>query len=193
MNNLKHYLYYILIGVMSFIAIAFLPMLQSTIDISWSCPQTTPAWILWVASKLSISLLNILIFHCFIKQGDVNTRNNETRIMAEKMLEEYEETKRHAPLSPTQFFKREYGRKIPTVFVTTFLAVFAFGPAVLTFDIIVFSIYLFTVIMAIIMGILEMKKVETYYIKELIRYATYYVENKKKETELCKKDCLAEI
>lgn len=172
MDKIKQGIYYVLIAIMSFIALAFLPMLGSAIDVGWGFPQSTAAWMLWVGTRLAVSLLNVLIFHCFVKQGDLNTRKNQARLDAEKKLNCLKD-KEHAPMSPSHFFRKEYGKKIPMLFLSTVLSLIAFGPAILAFDIITFTTYLTTVVMAVVFGILEMKKVEDYYIEGLPEYADY--------------------
>lgn len=169
----KQYIYYFLIGIMSFIALAFLPMLGSSVKTGWALPQTSAGWALWIMSRISVSSLNVLIFHCFVKQGDLNTKTNASRLLAEEKLRLLDKRSNKAPLSPHQFFRREYGKKIPVIFTTTALSLIAFGPAILIFDIVVFVSYLATVIMALVFGILEMKKVEAYYTEGLLNYALY--------------------
>lgn len=187
MDKIKQGIYYILIAIMSFIALAFLPMLGSSIDVGWEFPQSTAAWMLWAGTRLAVSLLNVLIFHCFVKQGDLNTRKNQNRIDAEKKLNCLK-NKEHAPISPTYFFHKEYGKKIPMLFFSTILSLIAFGPAILTFDLITFTTYLTTTIMAVVFGILEMRKVEDYYIEGLLKYANYVEETMEQNKAICKVD-----
>lgn len=177
MNKYKQYIYYALIGILSFLALAFLPLIGgSSTNIGWDFPTSAAGWVVWVASRIAVSVLNVLIFHCFVRQGDLNTKNDENRKKAEAMLHRLDKKKNKAPLSPHQFFAREYGKKIPSVFLMSILSLIAFGPMLLVFDVAVFLAYLFTVTMAIIFGILEMKKVESYYTIDLLRYAEYVEE-----------------
>ena len=115
-------------------------------------------------------------------QGDLNTKDNENRKEAEAILNSVKRNKQKAPLSPKKFFAREYGKKIPTVFLMSVISLIAFGPILLVFNVAVFLSYLFTVTMAIIFGILEMKKVESYFINDLLEYA-HYVETFERESE----------
>lgn len=173
MDKVKQYIYYILIGILSFLSLAFLPLIGgSSGSMGWGFPETTAAWTIWIASRLSCSCLNVLIFHCFVRQGDFNTKNNENRKKAEEMLGRNKK-KEHKPLSPRQFFGREYGRKIPSVFLFSLLSLIAFGPILLVFNVAAFLSYLFTVLMSLVFGILEMKKVEAYYTEDLLKYAAY--------------------
>ena len=107
------------------------------------------------------------------------TKNNPDRLKAEEILNKHDKQRTKIPLSPEKFFAREYGKKIPTVSLMSVVSLIAFGPMLLVFDFAVFLAYLFTVIMAIVFGILEMKKVESYFTFDLLKYA-YYVEELKK-------------
>lgn len=186
MDKVRQYLYYILIGVISFLALAFLPMLGSTQDISWGLPQTSAAWAVWIMSRVAASVLNVLIYHCFIRQGELNTRQNEDRKKAEKMLNKLDKNKERKPIGPAKFLARQYIRKVPMIAASTFLSLLAFGPALLVFDFVVLIAYLFGVIISIIFGILEMKHVEEYYTVGLLEYAEWRVKNEENMEEICR-------
>lgn len=174
MDKIRQYIYYTLIGVLSFLALAFLPLVGSSqVGLGWGFPDTTAGWIVWAASRVTVSVLNVLIFHCFVRQGDLNTQDNENRKEAEKILNKINQKKSKTPISPTKFFAKEYGKKAPSIFIMSIVSLIAFGPILLVFDVAVFLVYLFTVIMSIIFGILEMKKVERYFIRGLLEYAKY--------------------
>lgn len=174
MDKIRQYIYYTLIGVLSFLALAFLPLVGSSqVGLGWGFPDTTAGWIVWAASRVAVSVLNVLIFHCFVRQGDLNTQDNEDRKEAEKILNKINQKKSKTPISPTKFFAKEYGKKVPSIFIMSIVSLIAFGPIFLVFDVAVFLAYLFTVIMSIIFGILEMKKVERYFIRGLLKYAKY--------------------
>ena len=186
MDKVRQYLYYILIGVISFLALAFLPMLGSSQDISWGLPQTSAAWAVWIVSKVAASVLNVLIYHCFIRQGELNTRQNEDRQKAEKMLNKLDKNKEKKPIGPAKFLARQYIRKVPMIAASTFLSLLAFGPALLVFDFVVLIAYLFGVIISIVFGILEMKHVEEYYTVGLLEYAEWRVKNEENMEEICR-------
>lgn len=180
MNKLKIYTYYILIAGISIISLTVIPLLQSSINASFQFPRTAAAWILWIGSRLCVTILNLLIFHCFICQADLNTQENESRKQAEELLALVKQQKEGPPLSKREFLEGEYRHKVPTLTLSTICSLVAFGPAVLMFDVTTFLTYLFTVIMAVVFGVIEMFKVETYYTVEYLRYAKYV-----KETEEC--------
>ena len=181
MKRFEQYAYYLLIGIISFVSLAFLPMLTSSFDVGYELPKTAAAWGLWAGSRAAVSILNILIFHCFVKQGNVNTKNDQNRLEAEKILSIITEEEEYKPRSPKKFFSGEYLKKLPFILFSTALSLVAFGDAILRFDPITFLSYLFTVIMAIVFGVLEMFKVEEYYKVEMLKYAKNHALELEKE------------
>lgn len=181
MKRFEQYAYYLLIGIISFVSLAFLPMLTSSFDVGYELPKTAAAWGLWAGSRAAVSILNILIFHCFVKQGNVNTKNDPNRLEAEKILSIITEEEEYKPKSPKKFFSGEYLKKLPFILFSTALSLVAFGDAILRFDPITFCSYLFTVIMAIVFGVLEMFKVEEYYKVEMLKYAKNHALELEKE------------
>lgn len=185
MDKVRQYLYYILVGVISFLAIAFLPMIGSSQDIHWGLPQTPAAWAIWIVSKVAASTLNVLIYHCFIRQGNLNTRKDPNRLKAENMLHKLDKSKEKKPIGPAKFLARQYIRKVPMIAASTFLSLLAFGPALLMFDFVIFIVYMFSVIVSIIFGILEMKHVEEYYTVGLLEYAEWRIKNEEAMEQIC--------
>lgn len=172
MDKIKQSLYYIIIGVVSFIALVFLPMIGSAVGLGWNIPDTTVGWIVWVGSKLIVSTLNVLIFHCFMCQAKINVKDNENYKKAREILTDVN-LKEIKPRSPGKWNAEQYGKKGVTIFITSSLAVVALTQAVLTFDYISMLTYLFTIIMGLIFGILQMKTAEEYWTREYYEYALY--------------------
>lgn len=172
MDKIKQSLYYIIIGVVSFIALIFLPMIGSTIGLGWNIPDTTVGWIVWVGSKIIVSTLNVLIFHCFMCQAKINIKDNENYKKAREILTDVN-LKEIKPRSPGKWKAEQYGKKGVTIFITSSLAVVALTQAVLTFDYISMLTYLFTIIMGLIFGILQMRTAEEYWTREYYEYALY--------------------
>ena len=166
----KRLQYYVIIGIISLIALLFLPMLGSEAGLTWIVPTTTVGWIVYIASKLVVSGTNILIFHCFILQGKTNILNHPNYIKAQEILCNVEK-KEFAPKSPQEWHKSVYGKKGTTVFITTLLSSIGLTQAVLTFNLVTFLTYLFTVIGGIIFGILQMNQEEIYWTEEYLAYA----------------------
>lgn len=62
MKNWRDYQNYIIIGVLSALAVFFLPMLGTEIGLGFVLPNTTAGWIVYTITKLAIVIINILIF-----------------------------------------------------------------------------------------------------------------------------------
>lgn len=175
----KQYMYYFLIGLASLITLIFLPMVGSTAGIAWAVPTTVVGWIVWVAVKLIVAALNVMIFHCFIMQGKTNIKNHPSYIEAKEILKKCS-NKELIPESPQHWTKRTYGQKGVSILITTALGTFALSQAILTFDWILMITYLFTIAMGIIFGILQMKSTEEWWTENYLEYAKY-IEKKQNE------------
>lgn len=170
MDKIKQYLNYIIIGIVSLIALVFLPMLGSTVGLGWNVPDTTVGWVVWVAVKLIVATLNVLIFHCFMQQAKINVKDNENYKRAREILVKQKE-KEILPKSPSKWNSQQYIKKGSTIFTTTALSTIALTQAILSFDYVSMLTYLFTVVMGLIFGILQMKTAEEYWTDEYLQYA----------------------
>lgn len=170
MDRIRQYLYYILIGVISFVALAFLPMLGTSVGLGWNTPNTTVGWIVWVVTKLIVAVLNVLIFYCFMEQAKVNVRDNENYKRARDILIDTRH-KDSLPKSPKKWNIEQYSKKGVSIFLASGLSAIALTQAILTFDYIQMLTYLFTIIMGLIFGVLQMKTAEQYWTTEYLEYA----------------------
>lgn len=175
--TLKHYSNYIIIGVVSLLTLVFLPMLGSTVGLAWNIPNTVVGWIVWVATKLIVAALNVLIFHCFMQQGIENSKEHPNYIEARRILMT-QDKKEVKPRSPLVWNLEQYGKKGVTIFFASALSVFAFTQAILSFDVIMMLTYAFTIIMGLIFGVMQMKTAEDYWTYEYLEYAQYYAKGK---------------
>lgn len=182
MDKIKQSLYYIVVGVVSFISLVFLPMIGSTIGLGWNIPDTTVGWIIWVVSKIIVSALNITIFHCFMCQAKINIKDDENYKKAREILMDVK-LKEVRPRSPRKWNAEQYGMKGVTIFITSSMTVVALTQAVLSFDYISMLTYLFTIIMGLIFGVLQMKTAEEYWTREYLEYALYRQELALKQAE----------
>ena len=170
MDKVRQWLYYILIGVISFIALVFFPMLGSTIGLAWQLPTTVPGWFVWIGTKVLVSIVNVLIYHCFILQGKLNTKDNKNFKEANEILQKTKENK-YDPRSPQKFLLQQYGGKGVSLFFMSAASLIAFSQAILTFDWVAMLTYLMTIVLGIVFGIIEMKNVEIYWTEEYYDYA----------------------
>ena len=172
--DINAYIYYVLIFLISLAALVFLPLLGSEIGLGWKVPNTVAGWFVWVGTKAIVAILNVMIYHCFIQQGRTNAKSTAPYKEAEKLLSELarkEDKEVRKPRSPREFLGPEYVRKGIIIFVTTAMATVALTQAILSYDPANLMSYIFTIIMGILFGIIEMKKVEEYFTVEYLDYA----------------------
>lgn len=149
-------------------------MVGSEVGMGWNLPTTPVGWVVYVATKLIVATINVLLFHCFMQQAKLNSSNNEKYKAANEMLYEIAPNI-YDPRSPLKFNKQEYGRKGVIIFITTLLSAFALTQAILSFDYMSMLTYLFTIIMGVIFGIIQMKKAEVYWTQEYYDFAVKFV------------------
>ena len=169
-QSLKQGMYYIIIAVISFISVVFLPMLGSTLGLGWKIPDTTAGWVVWGASRAIVATINVLLFHSFMEQAKLNIKDDEHYKEARDILVKVKK-KEHKPKSPAQWNAAQYGKKGVSLFLASAMSVVAIGQAVLSYDWSTALAYLFTLGMGIIFGIMQMKKAENYWTTEYYEYA----------------------
>lgn len=169
-QSLKQGMYYIIIAVISFISVVFLPMLGSTLGLGWKIPDTTAGWVVWGASRAIVATINVLLFHSFMEQAKLNIKDDEHYKEARDILVKVKK-KEHKPKSPAQWNAAQYGKKGVSIFLASAMSVVAIGQAVLSYEWATALAYLFTLGMGIIFGIMQMKKAETYWTTEYYEYA----------------------
>ena len=177
----NNYMYYFIIGIASFVALVFLPMVGSSVGLAWALPTTVVGWVVWIAIKLIVAALNVLIFHCFIQQGKTNIKTHPKYIEAKGILEKCTKTE-EIPLSPTKWTRNTYMKKGISIFFTTALSAFALSQAILTFDWVTMLTYLFTILMGLIFGVIQMKSTEEWWTDDYLKYALY-IQKKQQEQE----------
>ena len=181
--RIKQNLYYIIIGIISFLSVAFLPMVGSTMGLGWKLPDTTAGWVVWAVSRLIIATINVLIFHSFMEQAKLNVKDDAHYIEAREILYKNKK-KEHEPQSPQKWQALQYGKKGTTIFISSAMSVVALGQAILTFDWVAMLAYIFTIALGLIFGIMQMKKAEAYWTGEFYEYAL----KKQQEQDTATKD-----
>ena len=178
---LNQYLYYLIVAVVSVVMLVFMPAIGSVAGIEWILPTTTAGWVVYVISKLSSAGFNVMIFHCFNKQGKLNIIDHESYQKASKMLYTAKKARTKAPRSPEAFKREIYGKKGLTIFITTILGTIGLSQAVLTFNTSEFIVQLISLIMALVFGVFQMKSTEEYWTVEFMEFAIYITEKERKE------------
>ena len=182
MEKAKLWMYYLIIAAVSLIALIFFPMLGSTVGLGWALPTTTVGWIVWATIKALVALINVIIFHCFMCQAKVNIKDNPQYIEARKILKSLE-TKEIIPMAPGKWTRTQYLHKGTAIGATTAASTVALSQAILTFDWVAMLTYLFTIVMGLIFGVLQMKSAEEYWTEEYYEYALYVQKQNKKSEE----------
>lgn len=183
MDKIRQWLYYFIIGIVSLICVGFIPFLGSSLGLSWAVPDTTTGWIVWGATKAIVCVINVLIFHSFMCQAKLNVKDDPNYLKAREILQDIKE-KNVQPRSPKKWNAEQYSKKGITIFIFTALSTVALGQALLTYDWVSAISYIFTIIMGIIFGILQMKSAEEYWTNEYLKYAKQrQKELNEKETE----------
>ena len=178
----KQNMYYILIGIISFISVAFLPMVGSTIGLGWKLPDTPTGWVVWAISRLIIATINVLIFYSFMEQAKLNVAKDPHYIEATEILLKAKKAD-HTPRSPRKWQALQYGKRGTKIFISSALSVVALGQAILSFDWVSMLAFIFTIAMGVVFGILQMKKAEAYWTDEFYRYALMIKEEEAKKPE----------
>lgn len=169
-QHLDQYMNYWIIGIISLLALFFLPFLGSAAGLALVLPTTVAGWLVYIATKIIIAIINVLIFHCFFQQAKVNIKDHPRYIEGLQILEQLR-IKERVYRSPEEYTRSAYGKKGTMIFIMTILGAFSLTHAILAFDAIMFLTYLFTIIMGIVFGILQMKAGEMYWIDEMWNYA----------------------
>lgn len=171
--ELKKYLYYGLVVVISLVVLVFVPMIGSDAELGFTLPKTPAAWAIYIVTKLLVATLNVLIFYCFMEQAKINVRDNEDYKKANDILKEIK-VKEIIPRSPNKWNKQQWTTKGVTIFLSTALSTIALTNAILTYDYMSLLTYLLVITMGVIFGILQMKSAEAYWTNEYYQYALYY-------------------
>lgn len=187
----KLYTYYFIVGIVSFVALVFLPMLSSEVGMEWAFPASPRGWIVWIVCRLIIATINVVIFYSFIEQGKTNVRDEEKYKKANEILAKTREAHIDIPRSPNKWRGQIIIRKSSSIFFFSMLSLIAFSQALLAYDWATFLGYIFTIVCGIIFGILNMKKTELYWTDEYLEYALM-IQNKEKE-EKEKDQCSQEM
>ena len=158
--------YYCLIFLLSLLVMTVAPMFtpsaNTDLGISAIFPHSVIGWAIYVCTKLFVGVVNLLLFHCFVKQAKINIKDNEKYIAACKIYDMYH-PKEYNPRGPKQYFGQLYRKKGIMIFLTSMLSAVVLTNAILSFDVTAFVTYSMTILMGIIFGILKMKEVEAYW------------------------------
>lgn len=180
-ERIKQNIYYLTVLVLSFLTMTVLPFLGSTVGMQLSFPNTIAGWMVYFGAKLIVSVINVLMFDCFIKQAKINVRDDPKFKKANEILGKIKPV--YVPLSPHDWFGKQYRRKGSTIFISSILGSVCLTQALLSYDYISAIVYLFAIIMGCVCGVLQMKKTEIYWTEEYYDYACMVLDQKQAEMD----------
>lgn len=180
--KLRQYIYYILIFVISFLVLVFLPMIGTDLDMGFKFPETPAAWTVFVVTKSITAFVNVMLFYCFNQQALLNVKNDERYKKANEILGKLDIKKVYKPRSPRAYNFRLYAGKGTSVFLSSILSTFALSQAILTYDWISLLTYSLVILFGIIFGFISMYASMDYWTTEFPLYAEMMKENNIKET-----------
>lgn len=170
-KQLKQYIYYIMIFVISFLVLVFLPMIGTELNMGFKLPETPAAWAVFIVTKSITSLVNVMLFYCFQQQALLNVKNDERYIKANEILGKLDIRKEYKPRSPRQYNFRLYAGKGTSIFFSSILSTFALSQAILTYDWISLLTYALVIVFGCIFSWLSMLDTENYWLIEFPLYA----------------------
>lgn len=170
-RQLRQYIYYILIFVISFLVLVFLPMIGTDLDMGFKFPETPAAWVVFVVTKSITAFVNVMLFYCFNQQALLNVKNDERYIKANEVLGKLNIRKEYKPRSPRQYNFRLYAGKGTSIFFSSILSTFALSQAILTYDWISLLTYSLVILFGVIFGFISMYSSMDYWTIEFPLYA----------------------
>lgn len=170
-RQLRQYIYYILIFVISFLVLVFLPMIGTDLDMGFKFPETPAAWIVFIVTKSITAFVNVMLFYCFNQQALLNVKNDERYIKANELLANENIRKEYKPRSPRQYNFRLYAGKGTSIFLSSILSTFALSQAILTYDWISLLTYSLVILFGVIFGFISMYSSMDYWTIEFPLYA----------------------
>ena len=184
--KIKQIIYYFVIGFISVVAVVILPLLNSHAEVKFDFPTTPAGWLVYIITRASIALINILFYFCFMAQAKINVKHDEKYLKACEILEKIDLSNERKPKSPKAWTAKQYTSKTITLTLTSVLSVIGLTNAILAFDLAVFLAYFLTVCMGLVFGFIQMKKAEDYWTDEFFEYAIM-VQKQAEKSDIC--DC----
>lgn len=170
-RQLRQYIYYILIFVISFLVLVFLPMIGTDLEMGFRWPETPAAWVVFIVTKSITAFVNVMLFYCFNQQALLNVKKDERYIKANEMLGKLNIRKEYKPRSPRQYNFRLYAGKGSSIFLSSILSTFALSQAILTYDWISLLTYSLVILFGVIFGFISMYSSMDYWTVEFPLYA----------------------
>lgn len=178
----RQYMYYGIISMLVVVAIAILPMIDTSGKLGFQAPTTKLGWIAYIVIRGLVGVITFLIFISFDEQGKVNILDDPRYLAAYEKICSTKD-KNYIPISPHRYKIQTRGIKGITLSISMIITAFMVIEAILTYNISVLVAYGFTIFMSLITGIFQMQKSSTYWTEEFPRWVDYYIEQLKEESK----------
>ena len=173
-NNRKKHLKdisgYLLVGIVSLLSVVVVPLLGTDFGTTIIIPNTWGGFAIWLCTRFTVVVVNLLIFDAFIKQAKINVKDDERYKSAVLKLNTIKEEAGIIPRSPEKFNKQQWRKKGTSLGISSILSSFLLTECIVNFDLTNFLTYLFTIGGAVAFGYLTMMNNEDYWTTEFPIY-----------------------
>ncbi len=177
----RQYMYYGIISMLVVVALAILPMIDTSGKLGFQAPTSKLGWIAYIVIRCMVGVITFLIFISFDEQGKVNILDDPRYIEAYNKMCKAKD-KNYIPMSPSRYKLQTRGVKGLTLSASMIITAFMVIEVMLTYNISVLVAYGLTIFMSIITGIFQMQKSSTYWTEEFRKWVDYYLEQIKEES-----------
>ena len=178
---------YFLVGIVSLLSVVVVPLLGTDFGTTIVIPNTWGGLAIWLCTRFTVVVVNLLIFDAFIKQAKINVKDDERYKSAVLKLNTIKEEAGIVPRSPEKFNKQQWRKKGTTLGISSILSSFLLTECIVNFDLTNFLTYLFTIGGAVAFGYLTMMNNEDYWTTEFPIYVDILFE---KVSDCCGESCV---
>lgn len=171
LEKFRQTIYYWIIFIVTCVVLIFLPMIGTEVGIGFKIPTTVAGWAIYIASKVLVGVLNVVIFFSFMQQAKINVKDDPKYKEACEILAKEKRDKQYIPRNPKVWERKQYLSKGFTTFLSTVVGLVALTNAILTYDYMSLLAYSIAIIIAIVFGLLAMTSAEEYWTVEFWDYA----------------------
>ena len=161
---------YFLVGIVSLLSVVVVPLLGTDFGTTIVIPNTWGGLAIWLCTRFTVVVVNLLIFDAFIKQAKINVKDDERYKSAILKLNTIKEEAGIIPRSPEKFNKQQWRKKGTSLGISSILSSFLLTECIVNFDLTNFLTYLFTIGGAVAFGYLTMMNNEDYWTTEFPIY-----------------------
>ena len=173
---------YFLVGIVSLLSVVVVPLLGTDFGTTIVIPNTWGGLAIWLCTRFTVVVVNLLMFDAFIKQAKINVKDDERFKSAVLKLNTIKEEDGIVPRSHEKFNKQQWRKKGPSLAISSILSSFLLTECIVNFDLTNFLTYLFTIGGAVAFGYLSMMNNEDYWTTEFPIYVDILFEKINSET-----------